>query len=209
MLDIVHICYSILCLHPMSKYDFHLIDWGLQILRSLPKAICYCCLVAKSCLTLRPHGLQHIRFLCALLSLGACSSSRPLSRWCYLTISSSAALFFCLQSFPASGSFPMSWLCIKWPNYWSFNFSISPSIEYSVLIFFRIDWFDLLAVQGTLKRREVKWSEVKMLSRVRLCDPVDCSLPGSSGHEILQARILEWVAISFSRYSMNKWIRCI
>ena len=42
-------------------------------------------------------------------------------------------------------------LCIKWPNYWSFSFSISPSSEYSGLISFRIDWFDLLAVQGTLK----------------------------------------------------------
>ena len=42
-------------------------------------------------------------------------------------------------------------LCIKWPNYWNFSFSISPSIEYSRLISFRINWFDLLAVQGTLK----------------------------------------------------------
>ena len=42
-------------------------------------------------------------------------------------------------------------LCIRWPKYWSFSFSISPSNEYSGLIFFRIDWFDLLAVQGTLK----------------------------------------------------------
>ena len=42
-------------------------------------------------------------------------------------------------------------LLIKWPKYWSFSFSISPSNEYSGLIFFRIDWFDLLAVQGTLK----------------------------------------------------------
>ena len=41
-------------------------------------------------------------------------------------------------------------LCIKWPKYWSFNFSISPSSEYSGVISFRIDWFDLLAVQGTL-----------------------------------------------------------
>ena len=41
--------------------------------------------------------------------------------------------------------------CIKWPNYWSFNFNISPSNEYLGLIFFRIDWFDLLAVQGALK----------------------------------------------------------
>ena len=99
-----------------------------------------------------PHGLQHSKLPCPSLSPRVCSNSRPLSQWCYLTISSPAALFsFCLQSFPASGSFPMSWLCIKWPNYWSFNFSISPSIEYSVLIFFRIDWFDFLAVQGTLK----------------------------------------------------------
>ena len=42
-------------------------------------------------------------------------------------------------------------LCIRWPEYWSFRFSISPSNEYSGLISFRIDWFDLLAVQGTLK----------------------------------------------------------
>ena len=42
-------------------------------------------------------------------------------------------------------------LCIRWPKYWSFNFSISPSNEYSGLISFRIDWFDLLEVQGTLK----------------------------------------------------------
>ena len=42
-------------------------------------------------------------------------------------------------------------LCIKWPNYWNFSFSISPSNEYSELISFRIDWFDFLAVQGTLK----------------------------------------------------------
>ena len=42
-------------------------------------------------------------------------------------------------------------LRIRWPNYWSFSFSISPSNEYSVLIFLRIYWFDLLAVQGTLK----------------------------------------------------------
>ena len=41
--------------------------------------------------------------------------------------------------------------CIRWPEYWSFSFSISPSNEYSGLISFRMDWFDLLAVQGTLK----------------------------------------------------------
>ena len=43
-------------------------------------------------------------------------------------------------------------LLIRWPKYWSFSFSVSPSSEYSVLIFFRMDWLDFLAVQGTLKR---------------------------------------------------------
>ena len=56
---------------------------------------------------------------------------------------------------------------------------------------------------------EVKWSEVNSLSRVRLCDPTDCSLPGSSVHGIPQARVLEWVAISFSRryYQPRDWTR--
>ena len=60
--------------------------------------------------SLRPHGRQHARLPCPSLSPGVCSNSCPLSQWWYLTISSSAALYFCLQSFPASGSFPMSWL---------------------------------------------------------------------------------------------------
>ena len=61
--------------------------------------------------SLRPHGLQHTRLLYAPLSYGVSSNSCPLSWWCFLTISSSASPFsFCLQSLPASGSFPMSWL---------------------------------------------------------------------------------------------------
>ena len=70
------------------------------------------------------------------------------------TISSSVVPFSsCLQSFPASGSFRMSQLfaCIRWPKYWSFSFNISLSNEHSGLISFRMDWLDLLAVQGTLK----------------------------------------------------------
>ena len=48
--------------------------------------------------------------------------------------------------------FSSEWaLCIRWPKYWSFSLNISPSNEYSLLISFRIDWFDLLAVQGTFK----------------------------------------------------------
>ena len=55
----------------------------------------------------------------------------------------------CLQSFPASDFSSESVLCLRWPKYWSFSFSISPSNEYSGLISFRIDCFHLLAVQGT------------------------------------------------------------
>ena len=101
---------------------------------------------------LRPHRLQHARLPCPSRSPGACSNSCPLSRWCHPNISSSVPFSSCLQSFHTSGSSPVSWLalCIRWPKYWSFSFSISPYNEYSCLISFRIDWFDLLAVQGTL-----------------------------------------------------------
>ena len=61
--------------------------------------------VTQLCLTLRPHGLQHARPPCPSPTPGICSNSRPLSRWCHPTISSSIVPFSCLQSFPASGSF--------------------------------------------------------------------------------------------------------
>ena len=82
------------------------------------------------------------------------SNSCPLNQWCHPTTSSSVIpLSSCIQSFPALGSSPVSQsvLHIRWLNYWSFSFNISPSNEFSGLISFRIDWFDLLAVQGTLK----------------------------------------------------------
>ena len=86
--------------------------------------------------SLPPHGLQHTRLLCPSLSPGVCSNACPLSQWCCPTISSSAAPFsFCLQSFPDWGVFSSeSALHIRWPKYWSFSFSISPSNEYSELI---------------------------------------------------------------------------
>ena len=104
---------------------------------------------------LRPHGLQHARPPCPSLTPGACSNSYPLSRWCHPTISSSVVSFsFCLQSFPALGSFQMSQFFTSVGQ--SIGASASSSfrpmiIQYSGLISFRIDWFDLLAVQGTLK----------------------------------------------------------
>ena len=102
--------------------------------------------------SLRLHGLQHARPPCPSLTPGVHSYSRPLSPWCHPAISSSVVPFSsCPQALPASGSFPELTLCMRWPKYWSFSFSIIPSNECSGLISFRMDWLDLLAVQGTLK----------------------------------------------------------
>jgi len=100
--------------------------------------------------SLQPHGLQHTMPLCPSPTPGAYSNSCILS---HPTISSSVIPFSTsLQSFPASGSFSNeSVFQIRWPKYWTFSFSISSSNEYSGLISFRMDWLDLLAVQGTLK----------------------------------------------------------
>ena len=75
-----------------------------------------------------------------------------ISRWCHPTISSSVSLLLLPSIFPSIRVFSKeSVLHIKWPKCWSFSFNISSSNEYSGLISFRVDWFDLLAVQGTLK----------------------------------------------------------
>ena len=101
--------------------------------------------------SLWPHGLQHTQLLCPSLSPGVSSNSHPLSLWCYLTISSPATLpppalsLSCIRVFSSELV-----LRIRWPKYWGFSVSISPSNNYLGLISFRIDWFDL-AVQGTLK----------------------------------------------------------
>ena len=88
--------------------------------------------------SLPPHGLQHTRLPCASLSPRVCSNSHPLNQWCYLTILSFATLFsFCLQSFPASGSFPMSRL------FASGDQSTGASASASVLPMNIQDWFPL------------------------------------------------------------------
>ena len=114
-------------------------------------------------------------------------------------------------------------ICIRWPKYWRFSFSISPSNEYSGLISFRMDCLDLLAVQRTCKsllqhhssKASVLHSSLYSLtltsihaatakscqSCLTLCDTIDGSPPGSPFPGILQARTLEWGAISFS----NAW----
>ena len=105
--------------------------------------------------SLRSHESQHARRPCSSPTPGVYSNSYPLSRWCHTTISSS--------SFPSPSTFNLSQhqgllneslLHIRWPKYWSF--SISPSIEYSGLISFRIDWFDLPAVKMVLSKSNSK-----------------------------------------------------
>ena len=139
-----------------------------------------------------PYGLQHARFPCPSLSLKVCSNSCLLSWWCHPTISSSATPFsFCPQSFPASESCAMSWL------FTSGRQSIGASASASVFPMNIQGWFPLGLTDL------IFWESKDSQG----------SSPGSSVHGILQARILEWVAIPFSKvYSQLRdqtWVYCI
>ena len=144
---------SKLCSSPMifskmlqiSKIFFQNIYWNnlhtsgpLQFKSMLFRALS---LVAQVCLTLQPHGLQHVRLPCPTRTPRACSNSCPSSQWCHPKISSSVVPFSsCPQSLPASGSFQM----------------ISSSQQVAKVLEFQfqhqwIDLLDFLAVQGTLK----------------------------------------------------------
>ena len=99
-----------------------------------------------------PHGLQHARPLCPSPTPGVHSNSCPLSSDAIQPSHPLLSLLFLPSIFPSIRVFSNeSVLYIRWLKYWSFSFSISPSNEYSGLISFRMDWLDLLAVQGTLK----------------------------------------------------------
>ena len=129
---------------------FHYKKLRVSVKRHLVKILSS---VTQSCLTLQPHEPQHARPPCPSPTPGVHPNSCSLSRWCHPTISSSVVPFSsCPWSFPASGSFQMSqFFASGGQRVWSFSFSINPSNEYSGLISFRMDWLDLLAVQGTLK----------------------------------------------------------
>ena len=113
--------------------------------------------------SLQPHGLQHVRIslsftiTCSLLKLISIESVMPSNHLiCH-------PLLFLPSIFPSIKVFSNeSALCIRWPKYWSFRFSICPSNEYPGLISFKTNLFDLLAVQGTLKSllqdHSSKWS---------------------------------------------------
>ena len=101
------------------------------------------------CLTLWLHGQQHTRLPCPPPTPGTFSNSCPPSRWCHPSCFPLLLLPSIYSSIRVFSN--ESVLCIRWPKHCSFSFSISSSNEYSGLISFRIDWFDLLAVQRTLK----------------------------------------------------------
>ena len=109
--------------------------------------------VTQLCLTLCDPMVYSTPGLCPSPTPGVHSNSCPLSQWCHPIISSSVIPFSSYnQSFPALGSFPMSqFFTSRGQKYWSFSFNISPSNEHSGLISFRMDWLDLLAVQGIVK----------------------------------------------------------
>ena len=103
--------------------------------------------------SLRPRKPQHARPPCTSPTPGVYPNPCPLSRWCHPAISSSVGPFSSYPQIPPSNRVfsNESALRMKWPKYWSFSFSISPSSEHPGLISFRMDWLDLLGVQGTLK----------------------------------------------------------
>ena len=148
--------------------------------------------------SLRPHGLQHTRPPCPLPTYRVYSNSCPLSQWCHPTISSCVIPFsFHVQSFPASGSFPMSQF------FASGSQSIGVSASALVLSMNLQDWFPLgwagwisLPSKGLWRvfSNTTVQKQKSLQSSPILCDPMGCSPPGSSVYEILQARILEWVA---------------
>ena len=108
--------------------------------------------VAQSCPTLWPHEPQHTRPPCPPPTPRDYPNSCSLSRWCHLTISSCHPLLLLPSIFPNIRVFSNeSALHIRWAKYWGFSFNMSPSNEHPGLISFRMDWLDLLAIQGTFK----------------------------------------------------------
>ena len=129
--------------------------------------------------SLQPHESQHTRPPCPSPNPGVHSDSRPSNQWC-----PSSHLILChplLLQPPIPPSIRVfsneSTLCMRWPKYWSFSFSIIPSKVYPGLISFRMDWLDLLAVQGTLKSLLQHHSSKASILQGSACFTVQLSHP--------------------------------
>ena len=132
----------------LQNSDLNWKNWGKPLDHSGISSVQFSHSVMSN--SLWPHESQHTRPPCPSPTPGGHSDSRLSSPWCHPAVSSSVVPFSsCPQSLPASESFPT--LHMRWPKYWSFSLSISPSSEHPGLISFRMDWLDLLAVQVTLK----------------------------------------------------------
>ena len=109
-----------------------------------------CSVVSNS---LRPHESQHAGPPCPSPTPGVHSDSRPSSQWCHPATFILCRPLLLLPPIPPSSRVfsNESTLRMRWPKYWSFSFSVIPSKEIPGLISFRMDWLDLLAVQGTLR----------------------------------------------------------
>ena len=124
--------------------------WGLSFLALLLSLVQFSHSVVSN--SLPPHELQYARPPCPSPTPKVHPKPRPSSQWCHPTISSSVVPFSSYpQSLPASGSFQMSQLFTSGGQRIGVSASISPSNEHPGLISFRMDWLDLLAVQGTLE----------------------------------------------------------
>ena len=131
-------CWGTFILGDWWERSFLNYPWVCTLWRFLPNSKTSTVQFSRSVVSdsLRPHGLQHARYPCPSPAPGACSNSCPLSWWCHPTISSSGVpLSSCLQSFPASGSFPVSQF------FASGGQSIGPSASASVLPMNIQDWF--------------------------------------------------------------------
>jgi len=170
-------------------WQMHVDVWQDQISRSV---------VSDS---LRPHESQHSRPPCPSPTPIVHSDSHPSSQWCHPAISSSVVPFSsCPKSLPASESFPMRTLRMRWPKYWSFSFSIIPSKEIPGLISFRMDWLDLLAVQGTLRNLLQHHSSKASILRRSAFFTVQLSHRDYLGHEDLFFTVLLCILAISSYY---------
>ena len=127
---------------------FHLVCWVPTVLHNFSSVQFSHSIMSHS---LQPHEPQHARPPCISPTPRVHPNPYPSSWWCHPTISCCHPLHLLPSIFPSIRVFSdESALCIRWPKYWSYSFSISPSKEHPGLISFRMDWSDLLAVQGTL-----------------------------------------------------------
>ena len=144
VIDLYLIKHPWICSHKAALLIIILSPKGRYWLTECVVTLLFSCSVLSD--SLRPHELQHTRLPYPSLFPWICSNSYPLSQWYLPTISSSVALNLSQHQ----GLFQWVGSLHQVAKYWSSNFSTTPSNEYSELISFQIDWFDLVAAQGTL-----------------------------------------------------------